>query len=139
MGFGIDGSSNANGKNAPGLKIRAQSAAGGSGPTPGIVGDSLQLGGNTKLVEEVQKMTPAQAESSRKVGSWAVGGGLLAVAAAYWGAPVLAGLVGGSLLLPVGLAAIGICAGLWGAMKLGKGISASLSQKMAAATKGLPE
>ena len=136
MGFGIDGPS---GPNAPRQgQGRVKQAGGVAGQALGMTGDSLSLtkAGQSDLAKEVKAMTPEQADKATTTGGIMLGAGIFGVAAAYGGAGAAAAATGLALapaVLGVGAAALAI----FGAMKLGKGLSAKMSQLMESKTKGL--
>jgi hypothetical protein len=125
------------GGSKPNAKTRAQGApvAGGASPTMG--GDKLQLSTQKTAADEAAAMTPEQAQKEISQGGTMIGFGILGVAACYWGASAAATAMG-TIALPaiVGLGAIAL--GLWGAKKLGTGLSAKFQQATSQALK-LPE
>lgn len=135
--MGIGGVDGSNSPRPVGSRVKAAGAA-GADAAPGMSGDSLSLSKsqNSELIKEVKGMTAEEADKSVSTGGKMVVAGLIGTGAAYWGAGALVAATGVALLPAViGVAAVGLA--LWGAMKVGKGLSAKMNQVMESKTKGL--
>lgn len=135
--MGLGGVDGPNSPRPLGSRVKAAGAPSADAAS-GMTGDSLSLSRSKEsdVAREVKAMTPAEADASVSTGGKMVVGGIIGVGVAYWGAAALTAATGIALLpAAIGLGAAAL--GLWGAMKVGKGLSAKMNQLMESKTQGL--
>ncbi len=135
--MGIGGVDGSNSPRPVGARVKAAGAS-GADALPGMSGDSLSLSKSKEsdLVKEVKGMSAEEADKSVSTGGKMVVAGLIGTGIAYWGAGALVAATGVALL-PAAIGVGAVALALWGAMKVGKGLSAKMNQVMESKTKGL--